>query len=263
MNSTSRADLSNHSIVLLVLGLLLSLALLATLWRDIPPPGSTTGQLFGFTGSLLLLGPALFSIVKRGESDSNPTRWFVIHVITACAGFLFIGMHVASADWLSPPGLLLLILVLLIIQGSYMRVVLTRALSQLFARNTREGGFSTGARPEREELRQLIDRKTILLARLDSTAQEALFSPALRHWLSHPILSLRYQQLAEQEALLVGGRASAPFGVRWARRWHLLLAALFFAGLVVHVITVLFFAGYVAGAGEITWWHITSWGAPE
>ena len=30
-------------------------------------------------------------------------------------------------------------------------------------------------------------------------------------------------------------------------------------GLVIHVITVTFFAGYVADGGPITWWHLTAW----
>ena len=35
------------------------------------------------------------------------------------------------------------------------------------------------------------------------TAEEALFSPALKHWLRHPLMSLQYQLLAEREARMV------------------------------------------------------------
>lgn len=263
MNSAYRVDLSNHSIVLLVLCLLLAILLIMVLWSVTPLPGSPAGQTSAIVGSLLLLGPVLFSIVKRGESDKSPPLWFVIHVLTACSGCFFISIHVASGDLTSPPGLVLACLLFLIIQGSLMRVVSTRGYSQLFARNTRDGGFCVGNRPDRDKIRQLIQQKTALLSDLDPGAQEGLFSPALGHWLRHPLSSLKYQQLAEEEALLVGGRASAPFALRWARRWHMMIAAAFFAGLLVHVITVLFFAGYVAGEDEITWWFITDWGALE
>jgi hypothetical protein len=30
-------------------------------------------------------------------------------------------------------------------------------------------------------------------------------------------------------------------------------------GLVIHVVTVTFFAGYVAGGEPITWWHLRAW----
>jgi hypothetical protein len=46
------------------------------------------------------------------------------------------------------------------------------------------------------------------------------------------------------------------------RHWrlvHRLLAWGFLAGLIMHILLVLFFAGYVADGGEIYWWHITDW----
>ena len=242
---------------------LAALMLILFLWPQIPPPGSASGQGSAIAGSLLLLGPLLYTIIKRGASTQSPPLWFVIHVVSASAGCFFIAIHVASGDWLSPPGIVLLCLVFLIVQGSLMRVVITRRYSQLFARNTQEGGFSTGNRPDRDKLQRLIDEKTALLSHLDPKAQEALFSPTLNHWLRHPVLSLQYQQLAEIEALMVSARVSAPFLVRWARRWHLFVAAVFFVGLLVHVITVLFFAGYVADGANITWWHIADWGGPQ
>ncbi len=234
-----------------------------TLWPEIPPPYSPSGQGSAIAGSLLLLGPAIFTVIKRGRSSMSPPLWFVIHVLSAWTGCFFIAIHVASGDWFSPPGLVLLFLVFLIIQGSLMRILITRGYSQLFARNTREGGFSVGNRPDRERLQRLIDEKSKLLTRIDPEAREAVFSPTLGHWLRHPLRSLQYQQLAEVEAILVGARASAPFTVRWARRWHLFVAAMFFVGLLVHIITVLFFAGYVADGAEITWWHFTDWGGPQ
>jgi hypothetical protein len=29
--------------------------------------------------------------------------------------------------------------------------------------------------------------------------------------------------------------------------------------MIIHIIVVTFFAGYVADGGEIYWWHVTAW----
>jgi quinol-cytochrome oxidoreductase complex cytochrome b subunit len=50
----------------------------------------------------------------------------------------------------------------------------------------------------------------------------------------------------------------SPQQAYW-RAVHLALAYTFIAGLVIHVATVTFFAGYVADGGPITWWHLTAW----
>ena len=57
----------------------------------------------------------------------------------------------------------------------------------------------------------------------------------------------------------MGTRASVGFAQAWWRPLHLAIAALFVAGLLVHVVTVTFFAGYVADGGRITWWHLMDW----
>ena len=49
----------------------------------------------------------------------------------------------------------------------------------------------------------------------------------------------------------------------WWRRAHIALAWTFLVGIAVHVVTVTFFAGYVADGGPIHWWHVTAWGAPQ
>jgi hypothetical protein len=46
----------------------------------------------------------------------------------------------------------------------------------------------------------------------------------------------------------------------WWRPLHMALAWLFVLGVVIHVVTVTFFAGYVADGGPITWWHLRAWG---
>lgn len=121
-------------------------------------------------------------------------------------------------------------------------------------------GFAKPASLDRKKLQVLIEYKQVVLARLDPDASEALFSPNLKHWLFHPLLSLRYQRLISMEAEMIGARQSAGLVMAWSRRIHMVAASLFYIGLLAHVIVVLFFAGYAAGDGEIDWWYITAWG---
>ena len=148
----------------------------------------------------------------------------------------------------------------LIIQGVFLRVSVSARFSHLFARNSIASGFDKPKSLDKKVLQVLIEYKQLILGRLDPTAAEALFSPNLKHWLTHPLLSLRYQRLISMEADMVGSRQSAGLVMAWSRRLHMLAAVLFYLGLISHVVVVLFFAGYAAGDGEIDWWHITDWG---
>ena len=142
-----------------------------------------------------------------------------------------------------------------------MRVVLSRGFSLLFARSSAPLGFSAPPGLDKLALQGVIDAKVALLARLDPAADEALFSPALKHWLGQPLDSCRYQWLAEREASMVGARAAVGVELRWARRIHMLAALGFYLGLLAHVIVMLFFAGYAAAGADIDWWYITAWGS--
>ena len=148
----------------------------------------------------------------------------------------------------------------LILQGSLIRGILTRGFSLLFARSSAPTGFSAPDSLDKLALQQVINAKVELLRTLDSTADEALFSPALKHWLRQPVRSARYQLLAEREARMIGARASAGAALGWSRRIHMLAALGFYLGLVAHIVVVLFFAGYAADGGDIDWWYITAWG---
>ena len=86
-----------------------------------------------------------------------------------------------------------------------------------------------------------------------------MFSPNLSHWLGRPLLALAYLRLVREEEVLIGVRESVGRAQAWWRAAHLALAGLFVIGLVIHVVTVTFFAGYVADGGEIYWWHLTKW----
>ena len=259
MNYRNRPDLSERNILLLLCCVII-LAALTLAWPGLPAPGSTLGQTCALLGAILLLAPFAFVVMKRSGTTDSPPAWFIAHVLATSLGSCLIFIHVANGNWLSPPGMVLLLLVFLILQGSLLRVVLSRGFSLLFARSSAPTGFSAPAGLDKTALQGIIDAKVELLARLDANADEALFSPALKHWLRQPWNSLRYQLLVEREARMVGARAGAGVVLAWSRRIHMLAALGFYLGLIAHVIVVLFFAGYAADSGEIGWWYITAWG---
>jgi len=115
------------------------------------------------------------------------------------------------------------------------------------------------SRADRDALRRLIERKKTLLQTLDPAAQEGLFSLRPAHWLRHPLLAGRYGALVAKENAILGTRQAVPMAQAYWRAVHILLAYVFVAGILIHVGTVTFFAGYVADYGPIGWWHLSAW----
>ena len=259
MDNSNRPDISARSIVILA-ALVAFVAALTLLWPGAPAPGSPLAQLCGTLGALLLLAPLAFIIMKRSGFANSPPAWFVGHVIATSLGSCLIFIHAAAGNWLTPPGLVLLLMAFLVLQGSLIRSFLSRGFSLLFARSSLASGFSAPASLDKTALQNIIDAKIRLLKSIDPAADEALFSPALKHWLRQPWKSIRYLVLAEREARMVGARASAGIGLSWSRRIHMLAALGFYLGLVSHIVVVLFFAGYAADGEPIDWWYITDWG---
>ncbi len=259
MKNNSRPDLPNHAIiVLLVISLIALVITLAPIEQA--SPGTVNRQWAGAIGALLLFAPFLFTWLKRSGLSASPPFWFVNHVLCASAGAYLIFFHAAGGNWISPPGLVLILLIFLLVQGSILRVSVSKRFSHLFARTSIAPGFSQPDKLDKARLKVLIEYKQQLLKKLDPQADEALFSPTLRHWLQHPWLSLCYQRLISLETDMVGAREGAGLVLAWSRHLHMLAATLFYLGLIAHIIVVLFFAGYTAGGEEIDWWYITDYG---
>ncbi|HMA89839.1 MAG TPA: hypothetical protein VKP89_13965 [Burkholderiales bacterium] len=226
---------------------------LAPGWRE---PGSPELYLAGIAGVLLLLVPAAFALAKRSGASRDPRAWFNAHVYCSLAGAALIAAH--SGGFLRrPPALLLLALVALAALGVWARLAGARRMAATFASKT--GTFRIPDEAARTRLRRLIAEKVVLLKQIDLQANEGTFSVTLAHLLRAPRLALAYRRLAREEAGLLGTRAAVGAAQAWWRPLHMALAWIFVLGVLIHVVTVTFFAGYVAGGGPITWWHLTEW----
>ncbi|MDA0983792.1 MAG: hypothetical protein O3A06_12360 [Proteobacteria bacterium] len=257
----SRPDLPDRTLIWLLAGaaavLLVHFALLRPLlpaaWRT---PGSAELYLVGVAGALLLLVSLVFVLVKRSGRGTAIPAWFIAHVVCGTVGTVLVVVH--SAGYLrQPPALLFLVLLALILLGLHARVRLSSRMAATFA--TKQRAFAPAGEVDRSRLARVIEEKRALLTAIDPQAREATFSPTLAHWLKTPRAAWRYARLAREESRLIGARASVGAEQAWWRPLHLALAAIFVFGLVVHVITVTFFAGYVADGGPITWWHLKDW----
>lgn len=254
-----RSDLSDRAIALLGAAAAAAVAayyaaaypLLPSAWRT---PGSRELYLSGVAGAALLLVPMIFALAKRTGRGGSPPAWFVAHVVASVTGTVLIAIHVGGSLG-KPPALLFATLLVLVALGGWARTRGSRHLAGTFA--SRQTAFSPNTDEARRLFAHIIVRKHALLARLDPVAREALFSVTLRHWLRSPVLSWRYAALAREERRLLGTGGWAPTAQTLARRLHILLAYLFVAGLIAHVVIVTFFADYAARGGPVTWWHVS------
>ncbi|WP_072818723.1 hypothetical protein [Modicisalibacter ilicicola] len=260
--SSRRPDLSNG--FLLGLAMLLVAACIAAAvayaFDTASRPGDTPHQIAAMLGVVLLLGPLAFFLAKRMGYAASPPWWFAVHALGATLGAVAILFHASAGSFATPASIPLLLMLFLCIQGVLARVFLSRRLSFLFARSFQSFNFHEPLEIDRQALREVIERKEAQLETLDPVAQEATFSPRLRHFLTQPVAALRYQALMEKELRLVGARRRAGRTLSSWRRLHLLAAVLFYLGMLGHVVVMLFFAGYAAGEGEIYWWHLAAWG---
>ncbi|MGI9477722.1 MAG: hypothetical protein ACR2PI_13550 [Hyphomicrobiaceae bacterium] len=212
--------------------------------------------LLGVAGTILLLVAGVFVLVKRTGRGGSPVAWFIAHVICGNLGFVLVTIH-STGKLNQTPTLLLLNLVALIALGIWARVCASRTMADTFGTKLR--GFAAPEPDRRAALRELIDHKSAVLKRLDPTANEATFSVLLSHLLRRPRVALTYLKLTRAEERLTGARQSVQTAQAWWRPLHLALAGTFVLGVIVHVVMVTIFAGYVADGGPVTWWHLTAW----
>ncbi|MGE3916722.1 MAG: hypothetical protein AB7F78_13595, partial [Hyphomicrobiaceae bacterium] len=210
----------------------------------------------GVAGTALLLVAGIFVLVKRTGRGGSPVVWLMAHVGCGILGFVLVAIH-TTGKLERAPALLLVNLLALMALGVWARVWAARSMADTFGTKLR--GFATPDEGTRSELRRIIAEKAAVLARLDPTASEATFSVTLPHLLRHPRASLAYLRLARAEEQIMGARQSVGPAQAWWRALHLALAAIFVAGVSIHVLLVTFFAGYVAGGKPIHWWHVTAW----
>ncbi len=256
----SRHDLSDRHLAWLVAGMVAAIVAWFLLRGALPAEWSTPGSpalyLTGVAGVVLLLVPAAFAIAKRSGHAKSPLRWFNAHVVCASFGSVLIAVH--SAGHLGrPPAMLLLALAGLAIIGVWARLRVSRSMSRTFA--ARMPLVATQDPAVRARLAAIIAEKRVLLRELAPQAAEGTFSVSLPHLLGSPRLAIAYRRLEREESKLLGTRAAVGAVQAWWRPLHMALAWLFVIGVVIHVITVTFFAGYVADYGPVTWWHISAW----
>lgn len=245
--------------LLMALGMF-ALAVAAVLLFGTGRPGDALPQWAAAVGAVLLLVPAVFSWHKRIAGASRPRFWFVAHVLCSLLGGVFIAFHLRGGDLVSPPGVVAIALIFLVVQGVLARALLGRQYAQLFARAP--AAFSPRG-VDRQVLAQLIAEKVALLSRLDPSADEAVFSLLWRHWIASPALSWKFAALARRERALVGAASMVSPVLRFWRLLHLLAALVFITGLLAHVVVVLFFAGYAAGDQTPYWWYVFAWGGSQ
>jgi len=222
-------------------------------WRE---PGSPELYLTGVAGVALLLVPAAFALAKRGGASPDPRAWFNAHVWCPSLGFVLVAVH--SGGFLRrPPALLLAAILALAVLGVWARVRGSRRMAATFA--SKAPAFRIPDTGARERLRALISEKRRLLRDLEPQASEGTFSVTLAHWMRSPRLALAYGKLAREEARLLRLREAVGPYQAWWRPLHMALAWTFVLGVAIHVVTVTFFAGYVADGGPIRWWHLAEW----
>ncbi|MCA8927780.1 MAG: hypothetical protein KDC18_06895 [Alphaproteobacteria bacterium] len=217
-------------------------------------PGSPLLQSLAIAGAVLLLVSFAAVLAKRFGRPGK--AGFRAHVVLASLGLAGVLAH-WSFHVIQFPTLLLLLLLALVALGVWSRSAGAAQMAGTFGR--KHAAFAPPAPATRERLRALIGEKRAMLAALDPAASEATFSLQPRHWVSRPRMALAYQRLCDEELRLTGATAILSRGQRHWRLAHRLLAWGFVLGLGLHVLLVVFFAGYVAHGRAIYWWHLTAW----
>lgn len=229
-------------------------------------PGSVLGQLIGISAGILLLFTLRYLFVRRSDRPhADKPGAQKLHALLGTTGVALALVHSQAAlrEW---SALVLLAAIGLLLTGLYGRLISPGRVGRSFGGNAvpyLASGAGTHPWSEQVTLQQLNEKRRILSI-LDGSASESRFVLRLHHWLRHPRLAFAYHRLSRREYRLRASQPNTalraiPLAERLWRQTHLILALLFVAGLFAHLITVLFFAGYVADGREIYWWHFTAW----
>ena len=223
--------------------------------NELSEPGSPLMQSLAIIGTLLLIITFYGVLSKRfGKPGRIGT---VIHIISANLGTILVIVH-SGGTILVTPGSLIILLFIIMLLGGVLRIVMPLNFSNTFGTKLR--GFTSLEDNTRQELREIISAKEDILAQVEPNAQEGLFSLRLQHWIKAPFLAYQYRTLEKVEEKIIGYRNSVKPMQAYCRRLHQVFSWLLLIGVTVHIITVTFFANYVADGRPIYWWHIKDWG---
>ena len=256
-NDTDLADSRLTAIVIAaVAAASVGLVLSPGLPEDLGRPGGPLLQSAAIIGSMLLVASFVAVLLKK---IGHPGKaGFRAHVWLASVGAVLVIVH-STGSVAKIPSLLLLSLAGLVALGVWSRLAGSKRMARTFG--SKLAGFSKPDEATRARLAELITHKKSLLSTIDSNALEAVFSLKPRHWITTPGTALTYHRAVMEEHRLIGTRASVSLAQAYWRPLHRLLAWGFVAGLLIHVITVTVFAGYVADGRTVYWWRIAEWGS--
>lgn len=227
-------------------------------------PGSPIGQSLGICAGLVLLGTLYYVPVRRSDSTrfAKPAAqtW---HSLVGTLGATLAILHSQAVlrEWST---LVLLAIIGLLATGLYGRVIAPLRVGSTFGRSAIPYASTVQPNATLNMTNDLIQSKRALLRTITAGTREGEFVLRWHHWTQHPRAALGYYRLTVAERRLLArnplsGSTKISATDRFWRRSHLLLAALFIVGIIAHVVTTVFFAGYVADGREIYWWHITAW----
>lgn len=242
------------------------LALIATPHLDADlRPGSTIGQTLGVVAAVLMLASvSSYVFVRRSQaSGRSKPRAQLLHSLVGTLGVVtaLVHSHAYLETW---PAWVLLAALGLLGTGLYGRLLSPQRIGRGFGCKALPFGYAADALPN-VTLDQYVREKQGLATVLSAgQTPERQFVLRLHHWYRHPFVAWHYHRLSMKERRTIARHplrtdTLPSFPERWWRRLHLALALLFVLGILAHVITTVFFAGYVAGGHEIYWWHVTDW----
>ena len=227
-------------------------------------PGSPIGQSLGIAAALLLLSSLVYVPLRRSDGGNwEKPAARSLHGFVGLLGTSLAIMHSQAAlrEWST---LVLCAVAGLLATGLYGMVIAPLRVGSTFGRYAIP--YAAAAQPDTDTTASdaLLAEKRRLLGTMAADAREGEFVLRWHHWTRDPRTAWRYRRLAlaERRAIArnpLSASTEIPVFERHWRRVHLGLAGLFVIGILAHVVTTVFFAGYVADGREVYWWHVARW----